>query len=137
MSNKNQAANANTDKKEKATENLNEQQKQTLVVTREVKEETKAGAGNTQVPPSLDIFLARLYDKLEVAKKLEFLKEQKKLLNAFALGDDRMQTRIILEDAAGREWQTSNPVLLHQVFGVCKSVVDEKIKDAEAELLAA
>lgn len=123
-----------------ATKNLTEEQKKTMVVSKEVKQEPKPHEpkkDETQTAPSVDLVLAKLYDKMEVAKKLEYLKEQKKELNSFVLGDDRLKTRVTLEDAAGREWVTANGFLLNEIFSVCKRVVDEKIKDAEVELLAA
>jgi hypothetical protein len=62
------------------------------------------------------------------------LQEVRKNLNEFKLGNRRMNSTIIIRDAAGREFKTSQSIVFTTVLQTVQQVLDEKIAETEVQI---
>lgn len=65
---------------------------------------------------SIDSILAQVYAKYDTAEKLEFLKNTKKDLQAFSIGNDDIASVLRLDDRNGKTFKTSNSALVKLVL---------------------
>lgn len=59
------------------------------------------------------------------------LQEARKKLNEFKLGNDGMNSTIIIRDAAKREFKTSQSIAFTTVLQTIQQVLDKKIAETE------
>jgi hypothetical protein len=69
-----------------------------------------------------------------VIDKWRKLQEARKGLNEFKLGNDGMNSTIIIRDAAGREFKTSQSIVFTTVLQTIQQVLDEKISETEVQI---
>ncbi len=69
-----------------------------------------------------------------VIDKWRKLQEARKNLNEFKLGNDGMNSSIIIRDAAGREFKTSQTIVFTTVLQTVQQVLDEKIAETEVQI---
>ena len=69
-----------------------------------------------------------------VIDKWRKLNEARKNLNGFKLGNDGMNSTIIIRDAAGREFKTSQSIVFTTVLQTVQQVIDEKIAETEVQI---
>jgi len=62
---------------------------------------------------------------------LKKLQEARKKLNEFKLGNDGMNSTIIIRDAAKREFKTSQSIAFTTVLQTIQQVLDKKIAETE------
>jgi len=93
-----------------------------------------------QVKPSENAVLS-LEKRIEKVQELNIvidkwrkLQEARKNLNEFKLGNDGMNSTIIIRDAAGREFKTSQSIVFTTVLQTVQQVLDEKIAETEVQI---
>lgn len=62
------------------------------------------------------------------------LQEARKNLNEFKKGNNGMNSTIIIRDAAGREFKTSQSIVFTTVLQTVQQVLDEKIAETEVQM---
>ncbi len=67
-------------------------------------------------------------------ERLPSFQEARKNLNEFKLGNDGMNSTIIIRDAAGRQFKTSQSIFFTTVLQTIQQVLDEKIAEPEAQI---
>jgi len=77
----------------------------------------------------------RIGKKFDAVQKLESLRETKRNISSFRVGDDGIRTEIRIKDIQGRDFITTNADLLKAVIDTCIKVVDNKISLVEKEIL--
>ncbi len=60
--------------------------------------------------------------------------EARQNLNEFKLGNDGMSSTVIIRDAAGREFKTSQNIVFSTVLKSIQEVLDEKIAETEEQI---
>lgn len=69
-----------------------------------------------------------------VIEKWRKLQEAKQNLNEFKLGNDGLSSTIIIRDAAGREFKTSQNIVFTTVMASVQKVIHEKITETEEQI---
>ncbi len=69
-----------------------------------------------------------------VIEKWRKLSEARKNLNEFQLGNDGLSSTIIIKDAAGREFKTTQPLVFNAVMASVKEVLETKIAETEEQI---
>jgi len=80
---------------------------------------------------SLEKRIQKVQELNIVIDKWRKLQEARKNLNEFKLGNDGMNSTIIIRDAAGREFKTSQSIVFTTVLQTVQQVLDEKIAETE------
>ena len=78
---------------------------------------------------SLEKRIQKVQELNIVIDKWRKLQEARKNLNEFKLGNDGMNSTIIIRDAAGREFKTSQSIVFTTVLQTVQQVLDEKIAE--------
>jgi single-stranded DNA-specific DHH superfamily exonuclease len=80
---------------------------------------------------SLEEKIQRVEDLTLLIDRFRNLVEAKRKLTVFQLGADGMSSSIILKDAAGNEFKTSNSSVISSVIDEMKRILDLKVRDIE------
>ncbi|GAB1454054.1 hypothetical protein MASR2M47_41100 [Draconibacterium sp.] len=83
---------------------------------------------------SLEKRIQKVQELNIVIDKWRKLQEARKNLNEFKLGNDGMNSTIIIHDAAGREFKTSQNIVFTTVLQTVQLVLDEKIAETEVQI---
>lgn len=83
---------------------------------------------------SLEKRIQKVQELNIVIDKWRKLQEARKNLNEFKLGNDGMNSTIIIRDAAGREFRTSQSIVFTTVLQTVQQVLDEKIAETEVQI---
>jgi hypothetical protein len=83
---------------------------------------------------SLEKRIQKVQELNIVIDKWRKLQEARKNLNEFKLGNDGMSSTIIIRDAAGREFKTSQSIVFTTVLQTVQQVLDEKIAETEVQI---
>ena len=83
---------------------------------------------------SLEKRIQKVQELNIVIDKWRKLQEARKNLNEFKLGNDGMNSTIIIRDAAGREFKTSQSIVFTTVLQTVQQVLDEKIAETEVQI---
>jgi hypothetical protein len=83
---------------------------------------------------SLEKRIEKVQELNIVIDKWRKLQEARKNLNEFKLGNDGMNSTIIIRDAAGREFKTSQSIVFTTVLQTVQLVLDEKIAETEVQI---
>ena len=83
---------------------------------------------------SLEKRIQKVQELNIVIDKWRKLQEARKNLNEFKLGNDRMNSTIIIRDTAGREFKTSQSIVFTTVLQTVQQVLDEKIAETEVQI---
>jgi hypothetical protein len=83
---------------------------------------------------SLEKRIEKVQELNIVIDKWRKLQEARKNLNEFKLGNDGMNSTIIIRDAAGREFKTSQSIVFTTVLQTVQQVLDEKIAETEVQI---
>jgi hypothetical protein len=83
---------------------------------------------------SLEKRIQKVQELNIVIDKWRKLQEARKNLNEFKLGNDGMNSTIIIRDAAGREFKTSQSIVFTTVLQTVQQVIDEKIAETEVQI---
>lgn len=95
-----------------------------------------------EVKPKADVApvvtLERKMEKVEelniTIEKWQKLQTARKGLANFRLGSDGLSSTLELKDADGKPFKTSNPVVVEAAVAHIRQVLNEKIKEAEADI---
>ena len=83
---------------------------------------------------SLEKRIQKVQELNIVIDKWRKLQEARKNLNEFKLGNDGMNSTIIIRDASGREFKTSQSIVFTTVLQTVQQVLDEKIVETEVQI---
>ncbi len=83
---------------------------------------------------SLEKRIQKVQELNIIIDKWRKLQEARKNLNEFKLGNDGMNSTIIIRDAAGREFKTSQSIVFTTVLQTVQQVIDEKIAETEVQI---
>jgi single-stranded DNA-specific DHH superfamily exonuclease len=83
---------------------------------------------------SLEEKIQRVEDLTLLIDRFRNLVEAKRKLTVFQLGADGMSSSIILKDAAGNEFKTSNSSVISSVIDEMKRILDLKVRDIEDQI---
>ena len=81
--------------------------------------------------------LVKIQEAKAIAEKLEFLRDTRKQLSSFALGNSGLAASFELKDNSGQTFKSTNTETLELVLGLLKSELDNKIQTTEKTLLEA
>jgi hypothetical protein len=99
-----------------------------------MKPEVKKEPRNVGAVLSLEKRIQRVQELSIVIDKWRKLNDARNNLQEFSLGNDGMNSGIILRDASGREFKTNQPIVYAAVLRSIKEVLDEKIAETEAQI---
>jgi len=101
----------------------------------EAKMEVKKNEPTPEHPVlSLEKRIQKVQELNIVIEKWRKLQEAKQNLNEFKLGNDGLSNTIIIKDAAGREFKTSQNIVFTTVMAAVQTVLDEKIGETEEQI---
>jgi hypothetical protein len=80
---------------------------------------------------SLDEKIQRVEDLTLLIDRWRTLNESRRKLQTFQIGADSLSSVILLRDAAGNEFKTSNSSVITSVIDEMKRTLDGKVKDCE------
>ncbi len=83
---------------------------------------------------SLEKRIQKVQELNIVIEKWRKLHDAKQNLNEFKLGNDGLSNTIIIKDAAGREFKTSQNIVFTTVMASVQKVLDEKIAETEEQI---
>ena len=83
---------------------------------------------------SLEKKIQKVQELNIVIDKWRKLTEARQNLNEFKLGNDGMSSTVIIRDAAGREFKTSQNIVFSTVLKSIQEVLDEKITETEEQI---
>lgn len=83
---------------------------------------------------SLEKRIQKVQELNIVIDKWRKLSEARQNLNEFKLGNDGMSSTVIIRDAAGREFKTSQNIVFSTVLKSIQEVLDEKIAETEQQI---
>ena len=83
---------------------------------------------------SLEKRIQKVQELNIVIDKWRKLSEARQNLNEFKLGNDGMSSTVIIRDAAGREFKTSQNIVFSTVLKSIQEVLDEKIAETEVQI---
>jgi hypothetical protein len=95
------------------------------VVKDEPKEERKL---------SLDEKIQRVQDLTMMIDKWRTLTESRRKLQVFQIGADGLSSVVMLKDASGNEFKTSNSPVITAVIEEMKKTLDEKVREVEGQI---
>ena len=80
---------------------------------------------------SLDEKIQRVEDLTLLIDRWRTLNESRRKLQTFQIGADSLSSVILLRDAAGNEFKTSNSSVITSVIDEMKRTLDVKVRDVE------
>ena len=83
---------------------------------------------------SLDEKIQKVEDLSVLIDRFRGLVEAKRKLTVFQLGADGMSSSILLKDASGNEFKTSNSAVISAVIDEMKKILDLKVRDIEDQI---
>ena len=83
---------------------------------------------------SLDEKIQRVEDLTLLIDRWRTLNESRRKLQTFQIGADSLSSVILLRDAAGNEFKTSNSSVITSVIDEMKRTLDVKVKDVEEQI---
>jgi len=83
---------------------------------------------------SLEKKIQKVQELNIVIEKWRKLNEAKQNLNEFKLGNDGLSSTIVIRDAAGREFKTSQNIVFTTVLQTVQKVLDDKITETEEQI---
>ena len=83
---------------------------------------------------SLDEKIQRVEDLTLLIDRWRTLNEQRRKLQTFQIGADSLSSVILLRDAAGNEFKTSNSSVITSVIDEMKRTLDVKVREVEEQI---
>ncbi len=83
---------------------------------------------------SLDEKIQRVEDLTLMIDRWRTLSESRRKLQTFQIGADSLSSVILLRDAAGNEFKTSNSSVITSVIDEMKRTLDSKVKEVEEQI---
>src|ERR1035437_3222525 len=83
---------------------------------------------------TLDEKIQRVGDLSMLIEKWRTLNESRRKLQTFQIGADSLSSVILLRDAAGNEFKTSNSSVITSVIDEMKRTLDGKVKEVEEQI---
>ena len=83
---------------------------------------------------SLDEKIQRVEDLTLLIDRWRTLNESRRKLQTFQIGADSLSSVILLKDAAGNEFKTSNSSVITSVIDEMKRTLDGKVKEVEEQI---
>jgi hypothetical protein len=83
---------------------------------------------------SLDEKIQRVEDLTMLIDRWRTLNESRRKLQTFQIGADSLSSVILLRDAAGNEFKTSNSSVITSVIDEMKRTLDGKVKEVEEQI---
>ena len=83
---------------------------------------------------SLDEKIQRVEDLTLLIDRWRTLNESRRKLQTFQIGADSLSSVIMLRDAAGNEFKTSNSSVITSVIDEMKRTLDGKVKEVEEQI---
>jgi len=83
---------------------------------------------------SLDEKIQRVEDLTLLIDRWRTLNESRRKLQTFQIGADSLSSVILLRDAAGNEFKTSNSSVITSVIDEMKRTLDGKVKEVEEQI---
>jgi len=83
---------------------------------------------------SLDEKIQRVEDLTLLIDRWRTLNESRRKLQTFQIGADSLSSVILLKDAAGNEFKTSNSSVITSVIDEMKRILDGKVKEVEEQI---
>ena len=83
---------------------------------------------------SLDEKIQRVEDLTLLIDRWRTLNESRRKLQTFQIGADSLSSVILLKDAAGNEFKTSNSAVITSVIDEMKRTLDVKVRDVEEQI---
>ena len=83
---------------------------------------------------SLDEKIQRVEDLTPLIDRWRTLNESRRKLQTFQFGADSLSSVILLKDAAGNEFKTSNSSVITSVIDEMKRTLDGKVKEVEEQI---
>jgi hypothetical protein len=84
--------------------------------------------------PSLEHLIQKVEDLSMLIVKWRKLTETRRNLQTFSLGADGLGVTVILRDASGKDFKTSNTPVVSAVMEEIKTTLDEWIKEVETQI---
>ena len=81
--------------------------------------------------------LVKIQEAKAISEKLEFLRDTRKQLSSFALGNSGLAASFELKDNSGQSFKSTNTETLELVLNLLKTELDGKIQATEKTLLQA
>jgi len=83
---------------------------------------------------SLDEKIQRVEDLTMLIDRWRTLNESRRKLQTFQIGADSLSSVILLRDAAGNEFKTSNSSVITSVIDEMKRTLDTKVREVEEQI---
>ena len=83
---------------------------------------------------SLDEKIQRVEDLTLMIDRWRTLSESRRKLQTFQIGADSLSSVILLRDAAGNEFKTSNSSVISSVIDEMKRTLEAKVKEVEEQI---
>jgi len=83
---------------------------------------------------SLDEKIQKVEDLTLMIDRWRTLNESRRKLQTFQIGADSLSSVILLRDAAGNEFKTSNSTVISSVIDEMKRTLDVKVKEVEEQI---
>ena len=83
---------------------------------------------------SLDEKIQKVEDLSLMIDRWRTLSESRRKLTTFQIGADSMSSTILMRDAAGNEFKTSNSSVISSVIDEMKRTLDAKVKEVEEQI---
>ena len=83
---------------------------------------------------SLDEKIQKVEDLTLLIDRWRTLNESRRKLQTFQIGADSLSSVILLRDAAGNEFKTSNSSVITSVIDEMKRTLDVKVRDGEEQI---
>ena len=83
---------------------------------------------------NLEEKIQRVEDLTMLIERWRTLNESRRKLQTFQIGADSLSSTILLRDAAGNEFKTSNSAVITSVIDEMKHTLDEKVRDCEDQI---
>ena len=83
---------------------------------------------------SLDEKIQKVEDLTLMIDRWRTLNESRRKLQTFQIGADSLSSVILLRDAAGNEFKTSNSTVITAVIDEMKRTLDVKVKEVEEQI---
>ena len=83
---------------------------------------------------SLDEKIQKVEDLTLMIDRWRTLNESRRKLQTFQIGADSLSSVILLRDAAGNEFKTSNSTVITSVIDEMKRTLDVKVKEVEEQI---
>ena len=84
---------------------------------------------------TLDERIQRVEDLSLLIDRWKTLNDSRRKLQTFQIGADSLSSVILLKDAAGNEFKTSNSSVITSVIDEMKRTLDGKVKEVEEQII--